>query len=187
MQDFDITGTTHPKYDYYTQPNFIHFSFILQVRDVLPSSGPVDSLIEVGGYRFRTGDFASYYKYIYLGNQICDFWNNDTNSANVYGGRWLNGLYYIKCRIVEQIPGAWNASAVLTTWSGKTWNHSLAMKLDHNGQLSMFELYPGIRILRCNACILASFSILVEKCYTLILIYSDIHCMDARLDVEYIY
>ena len=110
------------------------------MRDVLPRSGPVNSFIEVGGYRFST-DISNRYTNIYLGNQICDFWNEETNS--VYGGRWADGLYYITCRVVEQIPGAWNASAFLTSWSGKTWNHSQAMKLDHDGKLSMFELYPG--------------------------------------------
>ena len=43
----------------------------------------------------------------------------------------------------QQIPGAWNVSAFLTGYSGMTWNHSQAMKLGHDGKLSMFELYPG--------------------------------------------
>ncbi len=34
-------------------------------------------------------------------------------------------------------------SAFLTGYSGMTWNHSQAMKLGHDGKLSMFELYPG--------------------------------------------
>ena len=108
---------------------------------VIPTSGPIGSLIEIGGFRFRS-DIFNNYKYFFLGEQICDPWNDNIN--DYYGGRWSSGLYHIKCLIKERTPGAWNATAIMTTDRlGMTWNHSTAMKLGFDGKLSMFELYPG--------------------------------------------
>lgn len=108
----------------------------------------MNSLIEIGGYRFSS-DIANRFTQMFLGDQICDFWDGNGDVQDVYGGRWHYN-YYIKCLVKQQIPGAWNASAFMTGYSGATWNHSQAMKLGYDGKLSMFELYPGQLLHMCS-------------------------------------
>ena len=110
------------------------------MQEVIPRSAPVGELIEIGGRNFYSNIYL-YYERLYLGGQICDPWDPATNGF--YGGRWYYGLYYVSCAMMEQIPGAYNASAVLSLWRGATWNHSNVMQLGYDGKLSMFELYPG--------------------------------------------
>ena len=119
---------------------YVHVHLPVQVQNVILRSAPVGELIEIGGYRFRS-DIYSYYERLYVGGQICDPWNPVTN--NFYGGRWYYGLYYVSCAVTEQIPGAYNASAILSDQRGASWNHSAIMQLGFDGKLSMFELYPG--------------------------------------------
>ena len=77
-----------------------------------------------------------------MGEQICDPWNYEAN--DFYPGQWhSNSLYKITCKVLEQIPGAWNATAIIKHYRGTTWNHSSVMMLGYDGKLSMYELFPG--------------------------------------------
>ena len=111
----------------------------MQVWSVVPKSGPIGSVVEIGGYRFK-GNLVNYER-LFVGGYICDT-RNPTNNK-LYGTRWAWPLYYIKCRITEQRVGGWNASAIVLSQRGNTWNHSEALYPMYDWKLAMYELYPG--------------------------------------------
>ena len=105
----------------------------------MPNSGPLNSIVEIGGYRFHgTLDF---YERFFIGGYICDTRDPTTNQQ--YGIRWKWPLLYIKCRITEQQVGGWNATAIVSRTRGTTWNHTEAVYPVHDWDLAMYELYPG--------------------------------------------
>ena len=107
---------------------------------MVPSSGPLGSVIEIGGYRFH-GSLNSYER-LFLGSSICDPRAPGTNAQ--YGIRRVWHLRYAKCIVTEQQVGGWNASAILTAgYRGASWNHSEALYPMHDWKLAMYELYPG--------------------------------------------
>ena len=116
-------------------------SLCCQVRAVVPSSGPLGSVIEIGGYRFQSS--LNRYERFFLGGSICDPRAPGTNAQ--YGGRWRWPLYYAKCITTEQQVGGWNASAFLRAGysRGASWNHSEALYPMHDWKLAMYELFPG--------------------------------------------
>ena len=113
-----------------------------QVRVLLPSAAPASvrgSLIEIAGQRIYPWHGSRYWRF-FLGNQLCDHWNYETNGY--LGRRWYHDNYAVKCRVRETTSGAWNATVKMNI--GTSWNHSHAMTLGYDGKLSMFELYPGL-------------------------------------------
>ena len=108
-------------------------------------------MIEIGGQRTQPRPNDKYWR-LFLGDQLCDPWNEKTNTYQRH--RWLwssygnygthGNNYYVQCRVQEMKSGAWNATVKRN--EGVSWNHSYALKLSHDGKLSMFELYPG----QCN-------------------------------------
>ena len=94
------------------------------------------------------------YQYIFVGTQLCEL--RDPVNNRYYGIDRRSGLNYIRCLIKEQLPGAYNASTFISyddrtsmamdgglLARGKSFNHSLSLKLDHTNRMSMIELYPG--------------------------------------------
>jgi len=110
---------------------------------VVPSSGPIESIIEIGGYRFQS--YLNYYERLFLGGSTCDLRAPGTNYQ--YGTRWRWPLRYVKCITTEQQVGGWNASAIITVGaSGNSWNHSQALYPMHDWKLAMYELFPGEKL-----------------------------------------
>ena len=109
------------------------------MRDIQPKSGPVSSLIELGGYRL-TSNYMRYHS-ILLGDGICKARSEEDNT--VYGPAYRNSLLYIKCQTTEKRTGGWNATMVLQGSSGRTWNHSQGLYPMHDWSLAMYEIYPG--------------------------------------------
>lgn len=109
------------------------------MRDILPKSGPVSSIIELGGSRL-TSNYQRYNS-ILLGNGVCETRSGEDNTA--YGVSYRNSLLYIKCQTTEERAGGWNSSMVLQGYSGRTWNHSQALYPVHDWSLAMYELFPG--------------------------------------------
>ena len=113
-----------------------------QVELILPSSGPVGSLIEIAGYRLPNA--AHTYDRLYLGDLQCNHFDNETNQP--YGIRWYSSKRHIKCAVENQMTGGYNASIQFRDWAnprGQSWNGSKAMYLMYDGSLAMYELYPG--------------------------------------------
>ncbi len=109
-----------------------------QLWKVEPNSGPVGTVVEIGGYRL-TWNYNSYGQ-IYIGDQVCDL--RDSDNAQ-YGIRSLWGLIYVKCLTTEVRAGGWNGSTTISGASGKTWNHSRALYPMFDWTLGMYELFPG--------------------------------------------
>ena len=113
--------------------------FILQIRTVEPKSAPLGSLVEVGGYRMYW-DYKLYEQF-YVGGAVCEVRNSTKNDHFGIGWRWP--LHLVKCLVLEQRAGGWNASVIINYWRGRTWNHSQALYPMHDWSLAMYELYPG--------------------------------------------
>jgi hypothetical protein len=96
--------------------------------------------VEIGGYRFY-GNLDNYERF-FIGGYICD--TRDPTTNRQYGLRWKWPLLYIKCRITEPQVGGWNATAIVSSSRGMTWNHTEAMYPVHDWNLAMYELYPDI-------------------------------------------
>ena len=117
------------------------------MRAVVPSSGPIGSIIEIGGDRYHFHTTLSNYQRLFLGGSTCDPRAPGTNDH--YGTRWRWPLRYVKCITTEQQVGGWNASAIITigaTSRGNSWNHSEALYPMHDWKLAMFELFPGEKL-----------------------------------------
>ena len=108
---------------------------------VYPNSGPSGSLVELAGY--LSGAIHTYER-LYLGDLQCD--HIDSSTGLPYGLRWYRSLRHAKCRVQNQVAGAYNATIQFRDWAntqGRSSNHSAAMYLMFDGSLGMFELYPG--------------------------------------------
>ena len=130
---------------YSISPNLIHCyvkppCMHEQLWNVEPSSGPVGTIVEIGGYRF-TWNYNSYGQF-YIGGQVCDL--RDLDNAQ-YGIRYVWGLLHVKCLTTEVKAGSWNASTTISGASGRTWNHSRALYPMFDWMLGMYELFPGGR------------------------------------------
>lgn len=113
---------------------------LLQIWKVSPSSGPVGTRVEVGGYRF-SGNYDSYNQF-FIGNSVCALRDPQTNVR--FGIRTKWPLRYVKCLTSEIVAGGWNATSVLNSARGRTWNHSQSLHPMHDWSLAMYELYPGM-------------------------------------------
>lgn len=113
------------------------------MRSILPRSGPISSLVALGGSRF-SGNLDSY-ESVMLGNSVCETRRKEDNSR--FGFSYLNSLRYITCRSTEERAGAWNGSLVIQGANGRTWNHSQALYPVHDWSLAMYELFPGMHVL----------------------------------------
>lgn len=85
------------------------------------------------------------YERLYIGDLQCD--HIDSSIAEPYGLRWYHSLRHAKCKSMNQVAGAYNASIQFRDWGntyGATWNHSDAMYLMYDGSLGMYEMYPGM-------------------------------------------
>ena len=106
-----------------------------------PSSSPPGSLIELAGNLPGT---TYTYDRLYMGDLQCDHINSGTGLA--YGLRGYLSKRHAKCRVENQMVGAYNASIQFRDWGntyGASWNHSEAMYLMFDGSLGMFEVFPG--------------------------------------------
>ena len=105
----------------------------------MPPAVPVGSVIAVGGEAFL--DNPNAYSHIFVGDQICDTRKPLTNEQ--YGLYAADGLYWVRCRVTQVIPGTYNATVNLPDTRGTSWNHSQPLIHGPNDNLAMLEVFPG--------------------------------------------
>lgn len=106
----------------------------------MPPAVPVGSVIAVGGQSFLEDPNA--YTHIFVGDQICDMRDPLTNEQ--YGFYAADGLYWVKCRVTQVIPGAYNVTINLPGTRGTSWNHSQPLSHGPDNNLVMLEVFPGM-------------------------------------------
>lgn len=107
----------------------------------MPPAAPVGSVIAVGGDLLNNPEA---YSRIFVGDQICDTRIPDTNEQ--YGFYAADGLYWVRCRVTQMIPGAYNVTINLPSIRGTSWNHSQPLIHGPNNNLVMLELFPGMYV-----------------------------------------
>ncbi len=115
---------------------------LLQIRSVLPNSGPVSQLVYLGGSRLSNN--YDDYESIHLGDGVCETRNEEDYTH--YDLAYYSSLWHIRCRSTEKRAGGWNATMIRRGVYGRTWNHSQSLYPLHDWSLGMYELFPGIVI-----------------------------------------
>ena len=109
---------------------------------------PVGSVIAVGGESFLGDPDA--YSHIFVGDQICETRDPLTNVR--YGFYAADGLHWVKCRVAQVIPGAYNVTVNLPVTRGTSWNHSQPLIHGLNDNLAMLEVFPGMYVCKWLDC-----------------------------------